>query len=100
MLSSKPLILGLVIAAALAGCEETTSSANKPTVAAGQNLKIDGISFGDDSSRWAKDDECDDPRFEGPGMTETTLLASDILHDATDCAVAYRAGKLRLRSRS
>lgn len=52
------------------------------------------IDFGDDSSTWANDGECDDPRFAGPGMTTTTLLASDILHDATDCRAAYARGAL------
>lgn len=66
-----------------------------PASAAG--LVIDGIDFGDDASRWARDGECDDPRFEGPGMTTTPLLDADIGHDATDCSTAYRAGKLHLR---
>ncbi len=60
-------------------------------------LIIDGIDFGDDASRWARDNECDDPRFEGPGMTTTPLLPEDTGHDASDCAAAYRAGNLRLR---
>ncbi|HRE59863.1 MAG TPA: hypothetical protein PL096_02030 [Micropepsaceae bacterium] len=64
---------------------------------ASANIVIDGIDFGDDASRWARDGECDDPRFEGPGMTSTTLLDADIGHDATDCSTAYRAGNLRLR---
>lgn len=54
------------------------------------------IDFGDDSSRWSNDGECDDPRFEGPGMTETVLLDSDAMHDATDCKAAYDAGMLTL----
>ncbi len=52
------------------------------------------VDFGDDSSRWANDGQCDDPRFEGPGMTTTMLLDSDIGHDATDCATAFNAGTL------
>ena len=56
-----------------------------------------GINFGDDSSMWSNDDECDDPRFEGPGMTSTTLLDSDIARDATDCRSAFEAGRLTLR---
>ena len=52
--------------------------------------------FGDDDSEWSFDDECDDPRFAGPGMTETPLLDEDIGHDATDCREAYLAGDLRL----
>lgn len=54
------------------------------------------IDFGRDSSEWANDGECDDPRFKGPGMTSTTLLDSDILGDATDCRTAFEAGKLSL----
>lgn len=52
--------------------------------------------FGDDASEWANDKECDDPRFTGEGMTVTTLLQEDILHDATDCKAAFDAGKITL----
>lgn len=52
------------------------------------------IDFGDDASRFAKDGECDDMRFSGPGMTDTTLIDSDIRHDATDCRTAYNQGRL------
>lgn len=52
--------------------------------------------FGDDASDWAKDDECDDPRFEGPAMTKTKLLDADIGHDATDCSAAWSDGRLQL----
>ena len=55
------------------------------------------IDFGDDSSEWSNDGECDDPRFEGPGMTLTPLLDEDILSDATDCRTAFEAGRLTLR---
>ncbi len=58
---------------------------------------VEGIDFGDDSSMWANDGECDDPRFVGPGMTDTQLLESDRGHDATDCIEAYRAGRIQLR---
>lgn len=58
------------------------------------------IDFGDDASEWAYDGECDDPRFTGPGMTDTALLAEDILHDATDCRQAYDAGRISLRGRA
>lgn len=53
--------------------------------------------FGDDEGAWAHDDECDDPRFEGEGMTTTELLQEDILHDATDCRLAWEAGTIELR---
>lgn len=55
------------------------------------------IIFGDDTSKYAKDGECDDKRFTGDGMTDTPLLDSDIKHDATDCRVAYEQGRLQLR---
>jgi len=53
------------------------------------------VDFGDDSSTYANDGECDDPRFEGPG-TATTLLDSDELRDATDCRDAYETGTVVL----
>jgi hypothetical protein len=52
------------------------------------------IDFGDDASKFAKDGECDDKRFSGPGMTDTPLLDSDVKHDATDCRAAHRQGRL------
>jgi hypothetical protein len=53
------------------------------------------IDFGDDSSMWANDGECDDPRFQGSGMA-MTLLDSDIRRDATDCRLGVEAGRLRV----
>lgn len=55
--------------------------------------------FGDDSSQWAKDGECDDPRFQGEGSAET-LLDADSGHDATDCRKLFGAGRIALRSGS
>src|SRR5690606_25718143 len=49
------------------------------------------INFGDDSSEWANDGECDDPRFTGTGVARETL-AADIGRDASDCRAAYEAG--------
>lgn len=54
------------------------------------------VNFGDDSSEWANDGECDDGRFTGPGLTSTPLLQEDVLADATDCRTAYEAGRLTL----
>lgn len=54
------------------------------------------VDFGADTSQWAKDGECDDPRFAGPGMTTTTLLDADIRADATDCKTAFDAGQITL----
>ena len=56
----------------------------------------DGILFGVDNGRWAEDGECDDPRFEGDGMSTTVLLDSDIRNDATDCLAAYQDGTITL----
>ena len=53
--------------------------------------------FGDDNGAYAKDGECDDMRFAGPGMTSTTLLDSDIKHDATDCRTAFNQDRLTFR---
>ena len=53
------------------------------------------IDFGDDASTWARDRECDDPRFEGTYMSRT-LLEDDRGHDATDCRQLYEAGLIRL----
>jgi hypothetical protein len=72
---------------------EAAPAALAAAPAAGQ-LSID---FGDDNGDWANDNECDDSRFEGPGMTSTPLLEEDIGHDATDCRTAYEAGNLTLR---
>ena len=57
-------------------------------------LVAQDFEFGDDSSQWARDGECDDMRFEGPGMTNTPLIPSDIMADATDCRAAYEEGRL------
>jgi hypothetical protein len=56
-----------------------------------------GIDFGDDSSSWTFDGECDDPRFEGDGMA-STLLDEDAYSDATDCENLVRTGRIALRS--
>ncbi len=67
----------------------TALSVAIPAPAQAQN-----VDFGDDASRFARDGECDDMRFSGPGMTDTTLIDSDIRHDATDCRAAYNQGRL------
>jgi hypothetical protein len=56
------------------------------------------IDFGDDASAYSNDGECDDPRFEGTGMTGTLLLEEDRGHDASDCAAAHAAGTITLRA--
>ncbi|MDA0689202.1 MAG: hypothetical protein O2948_11245 [Proteobacteria bacterium] len=54
-----------------------------------------GINFGDNSSVYADDGECDDPRFEGPGAASFNS-EDDEMHDANDCRSLYEAGRVRL----
>lgn len=57
------------------------------------------IDFGDDSSEWANDGECDDPRFEGDGVA-AVLLDADLYRDATDCRTLYERDRIFLRELS
>jgi hypothetical protein len=61
------------------------------------NTQCSAINFGDNSSEWATDGECDDPRFEGKG-TSDTVITDDIGHDAKDCRAACDAGNVFLRN--
>ena len=54
------------------------------------------VDFGDDSSSYANNSECDDPRFVGPGMA-TTVLDEDELKDATDCKGAFESGLIMVK---
>ena len=98
------LTLGLLLALAacsseeeqLANAEEPAATATPAAAATAETPQV-AVDFGDDSGQWANDNECDDPRFEGPGMTTTPLLEENIGHDATDCRTAYEAGRLTLR---
>lgn len=106
---SKVLLLGAAVLA-LSGCDKfmggggsavTTSPTSAPSAVplaaiptptpAAATLTIE---FGDDASKYSRDGECDDPRFGGPGMTDTPLLDSDIKHDASDCRSAFNQGRL------
>ena len=49
------------------------------------------INFGDNTSEWADDGECDDPRFSGPASA-TTLLPVDTGRDAVDCKDLFEKG--------
>ncbi|UXN74573.1 hypothetical protein N8D56_05430 [Devosia sp. A8/3-2] len=68
----------------------------KPSYAAGAPYDSSDIEFGDNTSSYANDDQCDDPRFEGPGAA-ITLLDSDLEHDADDCKAAFEAGLIVLK---
>ena len=54
------------------------------------------INFGDDSSDWPNDGQCDDYRFEGPGA-DHVQLSEDIGRDATDCKRLCEFGQVALR---
>lgn len=54
------------------------------------------VDFGDDSGAWALDGECDDPRFEGPGMFGS-ILDDHRGHDAADCRLALDTGEVTMR---
>jgi len=55
------------------------------------------MEFGDDSSEWANDGECDDPRFIGESMADI-LLDEDRKADATDCRDLFDAGHIAVRT--
>lgn len=68
------------------------ASLSSPALAQGED-----IDFGDDTSSWANDEECDDPRFTGTGMAQE-LEDADIGKDATDCRTLFEAGQITLAS--
>lgn len=73
---------------------------SNPSSATVSNSNSDGsINFGDNSSNWSNDGECDDSRFTGDGMA-TTLVDEDIAHDANDCRQLFEAGSIRLNTSS
>jgi len=67
-----------------------------PQHAAGAPYDSSAVDFGDNTSSYADDDQCDDPRFEGPGAA-ATLLDSDLSHDSADCKAAFEAGTIVMR---
>ena len=72
-------LAGLALAVPLAG--QTASGAGN---------------FGDDSSRWANDGDCDDTRFVGDrGAGAWTSDDSHVGKDATDCRNLLNAGRIR-----
>jgi hypothetical protein len=68
-----------------------------PGYAAGAPYDSAGIDFGDNSSEYADDQSCDDPRFEGPGAA-SILLDDDLKHDSNDCKTAFEGGKIVLKA--
>ena len=54
------------------------------------------VDFGDDAGVYARDGECNDPRFEGPGAV--FVFDSHRGHDATDCRELFESGRISLRN--
>lgn len=63
---------------------------------AAASARSSAIKWGDDSSQYANDGACDDPRFEGRGAAEI-LPKEDAGRDASDCRNLYEFGILFLR---
>ena len=86
-------------------CREALENGYIVTLTSGSsgisNSSSRGIDFGNDSSQWSQDGECDDPRFiqvsGRPRNMATTLREEDKLSDATDCEAAYDRGNIELR---
>lgn len=55
------------------------------------------LDFGDNSSVYADDGQCDDFRFEGDGMAEI-LLTDSIGRDSNDCQAAFKQETIALKS--
>ena len=77
--------------------ELTLRSETKPS-AEFTPVTLDGIDFGVDDSFFANDGECDDPRFQGEGMTDVMFPDGKTRSDASDCAAAYESGLIELTS--
>ncbi|MCU0912168.1 MAG: hypothetical protein MUE98_12740 [Rhodobacteraceae bacterium] len=58
--------------------------------------QCEAVKWGDDSSEYAGDGTCDDPRFEGVGAADL-LLPDDSGRDATDCRRMCEYGQIYLR---
>ncbi len=71
------------------GMPDTASYAPRPT----RRSASPEVDFGDNSSAYANDGECDDPRFEGEGMAFVSF-DEDLGRDADDCRAAFEAGTI------
>jgi hypothetical protein len=79
----------LVLAAVL--CLGGTSLVEAEEASAGSDGS-DAFSFGDDTSAYALNGSCEDPRFVGEDMPETDEAA--LMHDAKDCMSLFAAGDI------
>ncbi len=72
---------------------EVYSAARAP--AGDTGVEITTIDFGNNTSLYANDGECDDPRFEGPGSAGYNT-DKDLMRDASDCRMLFDAGLIEL----
>ena len=63
------------------------------TAAQWDRAQCSAVNFGNNSSEWANDGECDDARFTGPG-TDDIMLSSDTGRDANDCRALCQTGEV------
>jgi len=101
------VVLASMALVSLAACNPFGGQQQQQTDAQNQKLALAGgqtgaagaaaPDFGDDASQFSKDGECDDMRFQGPGMTNTPLLDQDVRHDASDCRSAFEQNRLTFR---
>ena len=56
---------------------------------------LQAVDFGDDSSQWARDGECDDWRFVRADGS-SAMLVEDMGTDRSDCMEAWRSGEVTL----
>ena len=57
--------------------------------------EFEGVDFGDNSGFYVNDGECDDSRFEGPGMGLADGSADR--QDAMDCKMNFEEGSIILK---
>ena len=86
---------GTVYGDEITGDNNRMQRAPSVTPAPSRSAPTGGVDFGDNSSIYANDGECDDPRFEGAGMAAVSF-DDDIRRDANDCRAAFQAGTITL----
>ncbi len=97
------LVSGILGLSLIAGCSQSPRTSDKDSGSSSKSAStsrpaITDIDFGDDKGEYAKDGECDDTRFTGPGMTNLRRLNSEIGHDSSDCRAAYEQQRITQKS--
>ncbi len=89
------LVYGTILISILAACEPVRDRDGKIT----QSYSYSGINFGIDANDYELDNECDDPRFTGPGAYDYADEATTRL-DASDCLIQYKANNITYNGES